>query len=191
MSIVEAIVLAVVQGLSEFLPISSSGHLVLVPHFFGWRDQGLAFDVAVHVGTLLAVVFAFPEGLRVMLRGMLRLPRAVLRSPRTWDDSERFAMKVVLSAIPAGLAGLFLRDQVDATYERLEVVGAGLVVTAVMLGFTLWARGDGKDLDYVDALLIGMAQSLALLPGVSRSGMTISTALLLGVSLPRHGTVRV
>ena len=179
----QAALLGVIQGLTEFLPVSSDGHLALAGAFLTNGSFGVQFAVLLHVGTLLAVVLAFPKGLAELFRGVLRLPRAIFRPRSTWDHAERFAWNAILSAIPAAILGFALRDRVDATYDRLDIVGGGLLVTAAMLWSTVRAkRNPGtRDLTWKDALLIGLAQALALLPGVSRSGMTIATALMLRV----------
>jgi undecaprenyl-diphosphatase len=161
-----AIVLALLQGLTEFLPISSSAHLILVPVLVEWPDQGLAFDVAVHFGTLSAVVLYF----RHQLSGMARAWLASLGS-RYPDEEARLAWAVLLGTIPLGLAGLLLHDQVE-TYLR-----SPLVIAA--------ARGVQTRCEYrLDAgrvAIIALAQALALIPGTSRSGITITAGLLVGL----------
>jgi undecaprenyl-diphosphatase len=177
---IQAIVLAIVQGLSEFLPISSSGHLILVPHFFGWQDQGLAFDVAIHMGTLLAVVSYF----RVQLLAMLRAWLASLgRRPLTPDG--RLAWCVVLGSIPVGLAGWLFADLIEMLLRD------PLFIAATLSGFGLlmWLadrlgrqQRDEYSVGWREALLIGCAQALALMPGTSRSGVTMTMARTLGLT---------
>ncbi len=183
---VQAIVLAIVQGLSEFLPISSSGHLILVPHFFGWQDQGLAFDVAIHMGTLLAVVSYF----RVQLLAMLRA-WCVSITGRELTPDGRLAWCVVLGSIPVAVAGWLFGDAI----ERL--LREPLFVASTLSGFgvLMWLadrlgrrQRDEYSVGWRDALLIGCAQALALMPGTSRSGITMTMARTLG--LTREGSAR-
>jgi undecaprenyl-diphosphatase len=175
-----AIVLAIVQGLSEFLPISSSGHLVLVPHLLGWPDQGLAFDVAVHVGTLLAVVAYFRAQLLAMACAWIRS----LAGRGATSDS-RLAWCVIIGTVPVGLAGLAFGDWIEHML-RSPLFVAG---TLFFFGLLMWladrlgsVRRDEYTLGWRDALLIGCAQALALMPGTSRSGVTMTMARSLGLS---------
>jgi undecaprenyl-diphosphatase len=186
LDLIQAIVLAVVQGFTEFLPISSSAHLILVPRLFGWPDQGLAFDVAVHVGTLSAVVWYFRRDLLSMTGDWV----ASVAHRKTIGDS-RLAWGVILGTIPVGLAGLLMGDQIEAHLR------SPLVIAATTIGFGLalwWADAAGAksrtehSLNWRDVLIIGCAQALALVPGTSRSGITITAALALG--LDRSGAAR-
>ena len=183
---IQAIVLAIVQGLSEFLPISSSGHLILVPHFFGWPDQGLAFDVAIHMGTLLAVVSYF----RVQLLAMLRAWFVSLAGRELTPDG-RLAWCVVLGSIPVAVVGWLFGDVIERLLRN------PLFVAATLSGFGLlmWLadrlgrrQRDEYSVGWRDALLIGCAQALALMPGTSRSGVTMTMARTLG--LTREGAAR-
>jgi undecaprenyl-diphosphatase len=183
---VQAIVLALVQGISEFLPISSSGHLVLVPYFLGWPDQGLAFDVAVHVGTLFAVVAYFRRELVAMAHAWF----ASLAGHGTTPDA-KLAWFVLVGTIPIGLVGLFFGDAIEATLRNPLSVATTLAVFGVLL----WAadrfgrrQRDEHSLGWRDAILIGCAQALALMPGTSRSGVTMTMARVLG--LTRQGATR-
>lgn len=180
MGIIQIIVLAVLQGLTEFLPISSSAHLILVPQLVDWPDQGLAFDVAVHVGTLSAVVFYFRHELAVMTRDWL----ASLRRRRLVGES-RLAWAVLFGTIPVGLAGLLLHDTIGELGRSVQLIA----VTTIGFGLLLWAADawgrrvrDEHHLRWSDVLVIGLAQALALVPGTSRSGITITAGLLLGLS---------
>jgi undecaprenyl-diphosphatase len=183
---VQAFVLALVQGLSEFLPISSSGHLVLVPHFFGWPDQGLAFDVAVHVGTLFAVVAYFRRELAAMIRAWF----VSLAGGGVTPDA-RLAWCVILGTIPVGLVGLFFGGLIE---EKLR----NPLSVAMMLSFfglLMWLADrvgkrerDEYSVGWRDALLIGCAQALALMPGTSRSGITMTMGRALGMT--REGAAR-
>lgn len=179
MTVIQVIVLALVQGLTEFLPISSSGHLILTPHFFGWSDQGLAFDVAVHLGTLIAVVWFFRHDLSDMVGAGFSVVRG---GPVTLPA--RLLFWVGLATIPAGLAGLLFNDFIETSLRSPLVIA----LTTIGFGVLLWLSDVFKrehrverDLTWKDALLIGTAQVLALIPGTSRSGITMTAGLALGL----------
>ena len=179
MDLVQAVILAFVQGLTEFLPISSSGHLVLVPKFLGWPDQGLAFDVAVHLGTLAAVLAYFRRDLVPMGRDWLASLGGRPRTPEA-----RLAWWVIWGTVPVVAIGGLAADAIEAGLRSPQVIA----VTTAGFGVLLWladARGararDEYSLGWADALLIGLAQATALVPGVSRSGITMTAALLLGL----------
>jgi len=182
----QAIVLALVQGLTEFLPISSAGHLVLVPVFTGWEDQGLAFDTALHLGSLMAVIWYFRQELARMLSEWLRSLRG---GPLSADA--RLAWAVGLGTIPVGLAGLALQDVVADTMRSPLVIGASLIGFGLLLGLADW-RWRGQKSEYQigwrEVALIACAQALALIPGTSRSGITMTAALFAGMS--REGASR-
>ncbi len=182
MTTLHALVLGILQGLGEFLPISSSGHLIVAPWLFGWPDSGLSFDVALHLGTLLAVAAAF-------WRDWLRLIGAFLRAPPGGrvlaDPDSRLLVYLALATVPGALAGLLLEKWAETVFRAPGLV-AGMMA---MLGLILWLadrranRIPGDDDQHVslrDALIIGFAQALAIVPGTSRSGATISAALFLG-----------
>ncbi len=176
----QAIYLALLQGFTEFLPISSSGHLILLPNLFGWQDQGLAFDVAVHIGSLIAVVSYFRHELKLMSIDWL----ASIKSRQLQGES-RLAWAVLFGTIPAGLAGLFLKDFIEV-YLRSPLV---IAITTVLFGALLWwADATGKrrrnehSVGWFDVLFIGIAQAIALIPGTSRSGITMTAGLMLGLS---------
>jgi undecaprenyl-diphosphatase len=186
MDLVHLIFLALIQGLTEFLPISSAAHLILFPVLFGWPDQGLAFDVAVHVGTLCAVLVYFRRALAPMTRDWVRSLRG---APATADS--RLAWAVLLGTVPAGLAGLVFADVVETRLRGPLVIAAATIVFALLLW---WADGRGRrvrdehTLRWRDVLAVGCAQALALVPGTSRSGITMTAALMLG--LTREGAAR-
>jgi len=180
MDLLQAVVLAVVQGLSEFLPISSSGHLILVPHFLGWTDQGLAFDVAVHVGTLLAVLIYFRRQLGTMAVAWVD---SVLRRRHTRDS--RLAWQILVATIPVGLVGLAFDDFIEANLRSpLFVAGTLTVFGLLMYAADRYGKGnrDEYDLSWGQALTIGVAQALALMPGTSRSGVTMTAGRMLGLT---------
>jgi len=175
----QIIVLAVVQGLTEFLPISSSGHLVLVPYLVEWSDQGLAFDVAVHFGSLIAVCVFFREDILGLLRGALQLLGGNLHMPQA-----NMALAIGLGTIPAAIAGLSFASWIEANLRDPSVIVYTLSGYGVLMAL---ADRFGKrdrviaDVRIRDALLIGCAQALALVPGTSRSGVTITVARVLGL----------
>lgn len=179
MDAIQAIVLAIVQGLSEFLPISSSGHLILVPHFLDWPDQGLAFDVAVHVGTLVAVVAYFRRQLRAMIGAWFGSI-----SGRGVSPDARLAWCVIIGTVPVGAAGLLFGGLIE------QMLRSPLFVAGTLTGFGLlmwladrFGRQERNEytIDWHHALLIGCAQALALMPGTSRSGVTMTMARWLGL----------
>ncbi len=178
MDFLQIIILSVVQGITEFLPVSSSAHLILVPILTGWEDQGLAFDVAVHVGTLSAVVLYFRKDIISLIHGWLG---SVTGKGHTAES--KMAWFVILATIPAGLAGLLFKDFIELYLRHPLVIAA----TTIFFGLVLWwADASGgrarttKSMGWQDAALIGLSQALALIPGTSRSGVTMTTALILG-----------
>ncbi len=184
MSFIEVFVLAVVQGLTEFLPISSAAHLILVPIVTGWQDQGLDFDLAVHMGSLAAVVIYFRHEIQAVVRDWFR-------SLTTWVPTEnaKLGWAVLLGTIPVGLAGLAAKDLVETTLRTPEigapVMAVSLIGFGLLLGWADWRRRGSRteySLGWKDVLVIGCAQALALIPGTSRSGITITAALFLGLS---------
>lgn len=173
----QALLLGVVQGVTEFLPVSSSAHLILAPRALGWEDQGLAFDIAAHLGTLLAVLAYFRRDLAALLRDGLR------GGPRDVEGSGRLAWGLLLGTVPVAVAGLLLQDFVatsarDPLLVAATSIGYGLLLAAADRLASL--RRGLADLGYREAAVIGAAQALALVPGTSRSGITITAALLLG-----------
>lgn len=179
MDIIQAIILALVQGLTEFLPISSSAHLILVPVLTGWQDQGLAFDVAVHFGTLAAVVAYF----RQELSGMARAwgSSLVTRNP---DDEALLAWAVLLGTIPLGLSGLLFHDYVETYLRSPLVIATTTIVFGLLLGYADKVGPQTRceyRLDAGRVAVIALSQVLALIPGTSRSGITITAGLLVGL----------
>ena len=178
MTWIQVIVLAVVQGLTEFLPISSSGHLVLVPSVLGWTDQGLVFDVAVHFGSLGAVCVYFRNDIVAVLRGSVSVATGHTKSPES-----RMAIAIAIGTVPAALAGLLFAGWISDNLRHPSVVVGTLAGFGIVLAL---ADRFGKrqriiaDVGIRDAIVIGLAQALALIPGTSRSGVTISAALMLG-----------
>ena len=179
MDTLQIIVLALVQGLTEFLPVSSSAHLILVPYLTDWPDQGLAFDVAVHVGTLTAVVIYFRKEISKMFFAWI----ASLKGRHSEDS--KLAWGVLIGTLPVGLAGLLFKDVISEHFRTPLVIA----VATILFGFLLWyADSSGKrqrdehTLSWKDVLIIGGAQAIALIPGTSRSGITITAGLMLGLT---------
>jgi undecaprenyl-diphosphatase len=173
MTVFQAVVLGLVQGLAEFLPISSSAHLALTPWVFGWSDPGLSFDVALHVGTLAAVLWYFRAEWVTLTRSGL----AVIRHRRADTDETRRFVYLVAATIPAAIGGILLEDYAETTFRSPAL----MAVTLMVMGVVLWAADRFAPRDRPlrsmrlrDAVLIGLAQVLALVPGVSRSGSTIT-----------------
>jgi len=178
--ILQAVTLAFIQGVTEFLPISSSAHLALVPLLSDWPDQGLAFDCVLHLGSLTAVLFYFHSELTRMCAGFGRTLAA-----RSWhaDEEGRLAWFLLLATIPVGLAGLALKDVVEHQLRTVTVIAWA----SIAFGLLLWASDrTGKRLrqenewTLKDALIVGLAQAVALIPGTSRSGITMTAGLILG-----------
>jgi len=184
LSPLQALLLAVVQGGTEFLPVSSSGHLILVPYFLKWPDQGLAFDIATHVGTLLAILAYFRWDVRDLVIGFFT------GQPRSADgdyNPRRLALMIVLATIPAGIAGLLFKDWVETQARSALLVAGTTIVYGLLLGLADRVGRHAKtigEIGWQAALVIGLAQALAIVPGTSRSGVTITAALLLGLTRP-------
>lgn len=180
MTLLRAVLLGILQGATEFVPVSSSGHLVLVPWALGWPNPSLAFDAVAHLGTLVAVLAYFWADIIALWRGWVRSVRE-----RRLDTTEgRLAWLILISAIPGALLGVFLEDWFEALFASPHAVALLLLVTGVILYVSdRLARGSRLlgDVSLVDALLIGLAQGVAIAPGISRSGATISTGLLRGL----------
>lgn len=183
-SVWQAAVLGLLQGLSEFLPISSSAHLSLTPWLLNWPRPGLAFDVSLHLGTLVAVAWYFRGEWTAIARGAGRMV-AARRGPQ--DVQERTVVFIIVGTIPAGLAGLLLNDYAESTFRAPALTAAALIV----MGIVLWlvdrfapAIRHLKEFRVRDAFLIGLAQVAALVPGVSRSGATIAAGRACGADRP-------
>ncbi|GAB6067527.1 undecaprenyl-diphosphate phosphatase [Methylothermus subterraneus] len=181
MDCVHAFWLALMQGLLEFLPISSSAHLILVPVLLGWPDQGLAFDVAVHVGTLLAVVIYFRAELVLILKDWIR---SVATRGQGTAPNAALGWGMIVGTLPVGIAGLLAKDWVESSLRAPWVIALATVVFGGLLWLAqkLGAQRRGlAELSWKDALVIGLFQALALIPGTSRSGITLTGGLVLGL----------
>ena len=180
MTATQAIVLGIVQGVGEFLPISSSGHLIVVPWLLRWPDHGLAFDVALHLGTLAAVLFAFVGD---WVRLVSSAVRCALRGKPLAEPEARLLWLLALASVPGAIAGLLLNEWAETTFRSPALVATTMALMgAVLLIADRRASPAGPGAEQVtprDAVLVGLAQALAIIPGVSRSGSTISAALFL------------
>lgn len=171
---IEALILGILQGLTEYLPVSSSGHLAIASHFFGIEaEESLMFTVAVHVATVLSTLVMLWKEIDWILKGLFK-----------WqiNDETKYVFNILISMIPVGIVGLFFKDKVEEAFgSGLLVVGAMLLVTAVLLIFSYFAKPRQKEhISLWDAFVIGVAQACAVMPGLSRSGSTIATGLMLG-----------
>lgn len=179
MTTLQSFVLGLVQGVGEFLPISSSGHLIVVPWLLGWPEHSLAFDVALHLGTLAAVLYAFAGDWVTMIGSALR---GLGAGRPLAEPGGRLLAQLAVASVPGAVAGLALEDWAETVFRSPLLVAGSLS----LMGAVLWladaraAGSRGTEVSTRDALLIGLAQALALVPGVSRSGATISMALFLG-----------
>lgn len=184
MTILQAVVLGVIQGVTEFLPVSSSGHLVLFSQLFGIHEQSILFEVTVHVGTLLAVLAVFQNEFKMLVNAAVRLvsrpkqAKAMLHS----DPGVRLLLCLVVGTVPAVLAALVLKDQVERLFSSSLTVGVMLMVTGGILYAAEKRQAEGRSqVSLLDALIIGVGQAVAILPGLSRSGTTIAVGLFRGL----------
>ena len=179
MTVWQAIVLGILQGLAEFLPVSSSAHLALTPWILGWESPGLAFDVALHVGTLAAVLWFFRDQWAALARAAWR----ILTTRRITTEEERRVLFLIIATIPGGVGGLLLADYAETVFRTPSLIAA----TLIAMGVILWAvdrftpqRRPLAEMRWTHALLFGLAQVLALVPGVSRSGSTMTAGRAMG-----------
>jgi len=177
MPIFQVIVLGIVQGLTEFLPVSSTAHLALIPWLFGWKDQGLGFDIALHVGTLAAVIiYFFRDWMQILAQGV---------GMRTGGDPDlsrnrQLLWLLVIATLPVGLAGYIFKEQAETTWRSPYVIGTMLIVVGLLMWAAEYLGRRQKDIGHItpaDSIAIGIAQALAVVPGTSRSGITISAGL--------------
>lgn len=174
MSWIEAVVLGLIQGLTEFLPVSSSGHLTIAGTFFGLSgEENLAFAILLHVATVLSTIVVLWAEVTGLLKGFFSF---------RWNEDTKTVFKILLSMVPVGIVGLFFKDTVEGLFgSGLMLVGCMLLLTAVLLMISYFAKPRQKDkISFRDAFIIGVAQACAVMPGLSRSGSTIATGILLG-----------
>ena len=192
MTTLEAILLGIIQGLTEFLPVSSSGHLVLFQHLFGLKEAELFFDVCVHLGTLLAVIVVFHQEIKNIILALVRLLSSTTSKKTALhkiesDPDLKMALLIVIGSIPTAALGFLFRSIADRLFSSAFIAGLMLMLTGLLLWITRWAathvdRPGTDRLTPKNALIIGVVQGLAIIPGISRSGSTISIGLLLGIN---------
>lgn len=178
MEITQAIFLGLVQGITEVLPISSSGHLVLVPWFFDFSDPGLSFDVALHLGTLLAILTYFRRDWINIIKGFF----SVIKSRKITSPAEKLPFFILLATVPGALAGYFLESQAESAFRNPLLIALTTFIFAVILLIAekTGRKKEDKNRNWKNALITGVAQALAIVPGVSRSGVTMSGGMFLG-----------
>ncbi|MBU3948579.1 MAG: undecaprenyl-diphosphate phosphatase [Proteobacteria bacterium] len=189
MNIYQAAILGIIQGLTEFLPVSSSGHLVLFQHLFGLKEAELLFDISVHLGTLAAVVIFFRSDISAIIVSVFRYCKKVFNT-RSFtiakDDFElKLALLIVAGSVPTAIIGLMFKKIADQLFSSVLIAGSMLILTGLILQFTRFVKKTPKDsklFSFKDAIIIGISQGLAIMPGLSRSGTTISTGLFLGLN---------
>lgn len=180
MSYIEALILGLIQGLTEFLPVSSSGHLELMKAILGNESlpkESLTFTVVLHFATALSTVVVFRKEVAEIFKGLFQFK---------WNEEAKFSFKIIASMIPAALVGLFFEDELEALFGgQILLVGLMLLVTALLLLLADKAKNTNKNISFGNAFIVGVSQAIAMLPGISRSGATISTAVLLGIDRTR------
>lgn len=189
MTLFQALLLGVVQGLTEFLPVSSSAHLVVVQHLFGFTEPMVFFDVVLHLGTLVALFVYFAGDIAHLLRDSLYGISYLLHRKPMKDIAEiaphsRWALGILAASVPTGLLGIFFKDWFESLFGSLQAVGLALLGTTAILWLTRYFQKDRRGIDsarYRDFLAIGLFQGIAIIPGISRSGATIAAALFLGL----------
>lgn len=177
MSEIQALLLGILQGLTEYLPVSSSGHLTIASSLFGIDgESNLTFTIAVHVATVLSTLVILWREIVWLIRGIFDTNASL------WNKERKYALAILVSMIPVGIVGVFFKDQVETIFgSGLLIVGICLIITALLLTFSYYAKPRQKEeVGTKDAFIIGLAQAVAVLPGLSRSGSTIATGLLLG-----------
>ncbi len=176
MSLIEAIVLGLIQGLTEFLPVSSSGHLELVKALFGDSSlpkESMAFTVLLHAATALSTIVVYRKDIGQIFKGLFSVG---------WNEEKVFSIKIILSMIPAAVVGVLFNDELEALFGgQVLLVGFMLIITGLLLFLADKAKSTNKPVSYGSSIIIGISQAIAILPGISRSGATISTAVLLGI----------
>lgn len=174
MTFLEALILGIIQGLTEFLPVSSSGHLEIGSYILGIQSKdNLLFSIVVHGATALSTIIIFRKDIQNIIIDLFQFQ---------WNESTEFTLKIIISIIPIGVVGVFFEDQIEAFFGgRILLIGFMLLFTGVLLFLTFFKKNSTGEINYFKALLIGFAQTIAIMPGISRSGITIAVALFLGV----------
>lgn len=180
MNSIEAVVLGIIQGLTEFLPVSSSGHLELTKAILGDNsvpEESLAFTVVLHFATALSTLVIFRKEVFQIFKGLFQFK---------WNEETQFSLKIIVSMIPAVFVGLFFEEEIASLFGgQIMLVGLMLFVTALLLLLADRAKDTSKNVSFVNAIIVGVSQAIAILPGISRSGATISTSVLLGIDRTR------
>lgn len=184
-----AVALGIIQGLTEFLPVSSSGHLVLLENIFGMTEPELLLNIWLHVGTLTAVLMVFYKEIFSILSTLMRFPRLYRKhmgiiSMCKENQDVRMAALIIFGSVPTGILGLLFHEMAEQIFSSVKIVGIMLLITGSFLWLTRWTNSSGRPLNRMkisDSLFVGLAQGIAILPGISRSGATISSALFLGI----------
>lgn len=173
MSVIEALVLGLIQGLTEFLPVSSSGHLEIAQAFFGIKGgNNLRFDLLLHGATVLSTLIVFRKEIAELILGLFKF---------RWDDNNKYIVMLIISAVPAGIAGVLFEDKIETLFTgKLVFVGSMLLLTSLLLTIANFKPAGKRKIGFFDALIIGIAQMIALVPGLSRSGATITTGMIIG-----------
>ena len=173
MNWIEALILGIIQGLTEFLPVSSSGHLEIGKVLLGVEvKESLSFSIVVHGATVLSTIIIFRKDIWQIITAFFKFE---------WNEETKYIFKIAVSMIPVGIIGLLFKDDLESLFNgNILLVGSMLILTAALLAFTYYAKPKTKNITFKDAIIIGIAQAIAVLPGISRSGATISTGLLLG-----------
>ncbi len=182
MTILQSAVLGMVQGLGEFLPISSSAHLILTPWFFNWKDPGLGFDVALHWGTLLAVLVYFRNDVWLIIKGFWH---SLFKSSRDLQNNiyQKLSWLLILASVPGAIIGKLLESKAETVFRNPLLIAGTLSIFGLVIWWVDWVGAKAKNLDrikWTDALWVGLSQALAIIPGVSRSGSTMASGMFLG-----------
>ena len=180
MNFIESLVLGIIQGLTEFLPVSSSGHLVIFQNIFGISSNDIAFEIVVHLGTLMSVFVVYYSDILQMIKsffGGIANPKISYKK----DYHFKLAILIIVGTIPAVIVGLFFKDFFESIFHNAKLVGVTLIITAGILYITQFFNKGDKKLSFGNSIIIGIGQALAIFPGISRSGTTISTSLVLGI----------
>lgn len=175
MGIIEAIILGIVQGLTEFLPVSSSGHIEIAKALLGTstQEQNLLMTIVLHAATALSTIFIFRKDIQIIIRGLFQF---------RWNKEFQFSLKIILSMVPATIVGLLFENEIELLFSgQILLVGCMLLVTGLLLFLADKAKNTNQNVNFFHALIIGVSQAIAISPGISRSGATISTSVLLGI----------
>ncbi len=186
MEYLKIIILAIIQGLTEFLPVSSSGHLALAEYILDIETPGVTLAVFLHFGTFLSVLVVFWKDVLKITGALLGNFWKVRKYPALMRNNEHFSMGIyiLISMIPAGLAGFFFESQIEQFFDNIILIGIALIVTGTMLFLTQWVQNEKRPLNGWRAIIIGIVQAIAIIPGISRSGSTVSAGMFLG--MPRE-----